>query len=64
MRLRNKKTGEIIDAFFEHRGVNQPLEVWAWHRIQMNTMMGEYDSLSAVFEEWEDAKEEKEKENE
>lgn len=57
MKLRNKKTGEIIDAFFGNEGVHLPLKVWAWH-IPMNTQMGKYYSLSALFEEWEDAEEE------
>lgn len=55
MKLRNKKTGETIDAFFGNEGVRMPLQVWAWH-VPMNTQMGEYYSLSALFEEWEDVK--------
>lgn len=59
MKLRNKKTGGTVDAFFVNEGVYLPLEVWAWH-VPKNTLIGKYYSLSALFEEWEDIKEEEE----
>lgn len=63
MKLRNKKTGEVIDAFFGNEGVYHPLGIWAWH-IPMSEFKGEYYSLNALFEEWEDVKEEEKEEEE
>ena len=63
MKLKNKKTGEIKEVTFQHRGANEPYQVAISDERQDELGQSQgwgYKTLAELNEEWEDYEESKE----
>lgn len=63
MKLRNKKTGEVFDAIVREKSDNEEeysiivCDLQKYRKVgEPLLILGEYDSLAKLYEEWEDYK--------